>query len=115
MAEKVEKSADGNGEFVDPTDQYADYKQDVPAEDADKGEVSEDGFAEYKRAKVDAAPNADENRSVDELVSESSAAQIKYLVESGELKAEDVYAAEGKGKKRSTVLADYKPAEGDGK
>lgn len=69
-------------------------------------------LADYPKA----APEAEavESRSPEDLVHESTVAQIDYLVESGELKAEDVYAAESKAEKpRKGVLAKYAPEESE--
>lgn len=67
-------------------------------------------FAVYETANVPTnAAETGETRSIEELVHDSTAAQIDFLVESGELTGEQVYEAEKAGKGRKTVLAKYEP------
>lgn len=74
-------------------------------------QVDFNAYADYARQAVEG--DVKDDRSVEELVHDSSVAQVKYLVESGELKAEEVYEAESKGKKRATLLAEYEPEDSE--
>lgn len=69
-------------------------------------------FAEYDYLPAEEVKEDDDDESVDDLVANSTAAQVDALVERGDLTAEQVYAAESAGKKRHGVLDKYKPSEG---